>query len=823
MYLYKDGKISKVGTDNLYFTDIQRVPTGELFFGRFVETAKLGWTKYEVYRQNPDGTFKLFLKKDHTSLEMFESAPYDFYTGHYLETFQYFIPKGQKGVFKPVKNQIPECVFELGSFYETHSCDFNINQEGYIWANSGKGLWQIYPTMFEPLKNKAIENIGATEIIEDQKQNIYFSTLPILKYDGSKFESIDAPTTIFYFGASSDNKGNVYFPHHYGVLKYDGKQFSQLFPKENRQSDRDYYECSFYDKRRNWLLMGGYRQVKILDLTKNTMQTITPIQGLHESADTEGMFNDSTDNSIWIFGKQGITNWQPETNRFKNYSLFNERGLSFGGVSGCIDAHGTVWIGNTFGLGYFDRKKDEFNWVSKELKHYFTAVMNYGKEHLILGTAESYIYLFDLKTWYENKKVALRLFNDTNGYQFGKIQHGGIFKDSKNVFWFLSTSNVSRLSPKNLDLSQNERPKVYIKQIDTINVHLNHTTDTISLKYGQNYFNIESGTIFFTPSVKTYFSYRLIGMTDTTWSVWTETANNLFTNLSSDIYKLEIKARPLGYNETAVDTVYIKVDLPLLNEPWFQKAVLGLLSLVLLILAFVGFRNWYLRRQLEKNTILVRHLEIQTLQSQMNPHFIYNILGSMQNVIYQNDTETANTLLLNLSKLIRRFLEASVRSNNFQKLNIQNETTLREEIDLLKLYIEFEQFVRKDKFTYDITVTKNIDVENFTLPPIIIQPYVENAIKHGIFYKKEKGHLALNFYKQDEETLVCEIIDDGVGIERAKEMQAKSIKSYKSLSTQLILERIERLNLMGYNIVVKTENRREGGTKVHITFAYAEL
>lgn len=521
-------------------------------------------------------------------------------------------------------------------------------------------------------------------------------------------------------------------------------------------------------------------------------------------------------------GDEAISHWQPENNTFETYDITNERGVKIGGLVGCIDARGTLWVGNLSGLCYFDRQKDAFQWLTPDFKYIVHAVVNYDKDHLILGTNTGLIYLLDLKEWYDHKKVALRLFNDTNGYLDSKVHYNGIFKDPKGIFWILSGSDVVKLHPDRLDLAQRALPKVYINQIDTFKFRLNPETDTILLNSGQNYFNLDMGLIFFDPSVKTSFSYRLKGQNEATWSAWTEKTNHLFTDLASGIYTLEIKASPLGYDETAIDSIFIKVDLPLWKEPWFWKLVLGGLCLFLSIILFLWLRNLYLGRQLQKNMEAIRRLEIQTLQAQMNPHFVYNILGTMQNVIYQNDTKTAEFLLLRLSKLIRSFLEASVKSSNLKNLSSQNDTTLQDEIELLTLYIEFEQFVRKDKFTYTITVADDIDVGNFTLPPIIIQPYVENAIKHGIFYKEGKGHVSLNFYKQDEDTLICDILDDGVGIERAKAMQAQSIKSYKSLSTQLILDRIERLNLMGYAIDVKTEERAEGGTKVRIVFAYAK-
>ena len=824
IYLYKGGKLEKVGPPHLDFCNIQRLPNGTLLFGRYIgKTAN-----YEVYKQDEKGALNLIATKTFNNLILTESLPYDMYTGYIREKPQYYVPKGQKGIIKQMLNPIAEPRFECMSFYELHSCNFYTRDLGSIWVDSEQGFWQIFNEAFELIKNQDLNYAWA--VTEDKNRRLFFSTFStasIIQYDGQQFKTVfdikfnPLLVTGFYFGASTDGKGNMYFPHHWGVLTYNGQQFAQLMGKKDTAGENRHCEFSFYDKQRDWLVRGGFQFIEVFDLAKNTSRVITPKEGLHKSEDTEGVVKD-TDGSLWLFGKEEISHWQPEANTFKNYKIANNRKHSFGGISGCIDAHGTFWIGNTFGLGYFDRQKEAFEWITPELKHHFTAVAEYDKEHLILGTADGLIYFLDLNAWYTHKKVVLKLFNNNNGYPGGKVQQNGIFKDSKGDFWILSATGLIHLHPERLNISQAALPKAYIKQIETDTLHLNHTTDTISIEYGQDYFTAEAGLIFFAPSVKTYFSFRLKGKTDTTWSEWNEVPTKLFTGLSSGVYTLEIKARPLGYDETVVDSIFIKVDLPLLDEPWFRKLIIVLLSIFLLGLIIQWLRNLYLTKELRKNIETVRQLEVQTLQAQMNPHFVYNILGSMQNVIYQNNTKQAEFLLLRLSQLIRSFLEASVRSNNFKHFNTQNDTTLQDEIELLKLYIEFAQFVRKDKFTYNITVAADIDTENLTLPPVVIQPYVENAIKHGIFYKEGKGHLSLNFWKPEEDTLICEITDDGVGIARAKAIQATSIKSYKSLSTQLILERIKRLNLLGYNIDVTTKDRPEGGTIVRVVFAYAE-
>ena len=162
------------------------------------------------------------------------------------------------------------------------------------------------------------------------------------------------------------------------------------------------------------------------------------------------------------------------------------------------------------------------------------------------------------------------------------------------------------------------------------------------------------------------------------------------------------------------------------------------------------------------------------MQSQLNPHFLFNVLGTIQGLIINQNTELANQYLVSFSKLIRRFLDSTVKSNStLDSKGIELEVSLREEIEMMQLYIGFEKLQYKDKFDYFIHVDPCIDKDAYTIPPMIIQPFVENSIKHGLMYLENKGILKLQFLKNSD-SLTCLIEDNGVGRKKVAEIQSES-------------------------------------------------
>ena len=176
-------------------------------------------------------------------------------------------------------------------------------------------------------------------------------------------------------------------------------------------------------------------------------------------------------------------------------------------------------------------------------------------------------------------------------------------------------------------------------------------------------------------------------------------------------------------------------------------------------------------------------LEMQALRAQMNPHFIFNSLNSINGFILKNDPEAASDYLTKFSKLIRLILQNSCSTS----------VPLDKELEALKLYIELELLRFEGQFGYLIQCHNELEVEDIEVPPLIIQPYVENAIWHGLMNKPTEGNLKISLHRENG-LLFCEITDDGVGRKVAGELKSKSASKRKSLGMQITAHRLELIN-----------------------------
>lgn len=254
------------------------------------------------------------------------------------------------------------------------------------------------------------------------------------------------------------------------------------------------------------------------------------------------------------------------------------------------------------------------------------------------------------------------------------------------------------------------------------------------------------------------------------------------------------------------------------NSFAFKLEIFLIVLVTSAIMASGFYFLFYRRLQLKdkRREQRIKFLQIHTLQSQMNPHFIFNVLSSIQSLVLNEKTELANKYLISFANLIRKFLDSTIASN-FAVDSYELEVTLRDEIELLNLYLDFERLQYDDKFDFELYVDESIDIDSFSIPPMIIQPFLENAIKHGLNPLDRRGKLSLRFYLKDE-ALSCEIEDDGVGRKKASEIEESKIKVYKSRGLELVRQRVDILNTLDYDIRIFTEDLTPHGTRVNIFF-----
>jgi len=199
------------------------------------------------------------------------------------------------------------------------------------------------------------------------------------------------------------------------------------------------------------------------------------------------------------------------------------------------------------------------------------------------------------------------------------------------------------------------------------------------------------------------------------------------------------------------------------------------------------------------------------LRQQMNPHFIFNTLNSIQYYMYQHDKLATNNYLTKFSSLMRKVLENSQHTS----------VPLNDELDALKLYLDLEIIRFKDKFTYEITIDEEIDTLLYKVPTMLIQPYVENSICHGLIPAENKGSIKIDLKLKDD-YISCIIEDNGIGREAAMIKKNKSENNHNSLGTQIVASRLDLVNAL-YGTTLKTIytdlKNKEGepvGTRVEI-------
>jgi tetratricopeptide (TPR) repeat protein/anti-sigma regulatory factor (Ser/Thr protein kinase) len=232
-------------------------------------------------------------------------------------------------------------------------------------------------------------------------------------------------------------------------------------------------------------------------------------------------------------------------------------------------------------------------------------------------------------------------------------------------------------------------------------------------------------------------------------------------------------------------------------------SLIGGLLLLILTLYFMYKSN--MQRKVSNNL-----LALKSLRSQMNPHFIFNALNSVNSFIAKNDERSANRYLSDFSTLMRSVLDNSEK--DFLPLS--------EEIELLELYIKLEHSRFKDKFDYEIEIDKFIDIDAYKIPPMLLQPYVENAVWHGLRYKKNKGILKVLISEKNDQHIEIEISDNGIGRRKSKELKTEHQKNQESKGMANIRKRIAILNAMysdKINVKIEDINEDNSGTKVKLT------
>ena len=353
----------------------------------------------------------------------------------------------------------------------------------------------------------------------------------------------------------------------------------------------------------------------------------------------------------------------------------------------------------------------------------------------------------------------------------------------------------------------------YIDFGDSVHTRIDHT---LKLPPSQNSVFIKMGVVDHTNGTRDRVEYLLSGF-DTTWQQAGTDRIARYTNLSPGAYTFNVRAiNPDGKISNVVSAKF-DVLAALHEQPWFYPAILLLFGVFFYVLYTRRLRTARKRQATRlKHEREVAELELKALRSQMNPHFMFNSLNSIKNFILKAEPSKASEYLSSFAHLIRLTLQNSR----------ERTITLSQELEALLLYIDLERMRLRGGFEFNCSVDDSIDMNVVEIPPMILQPYVENAIWHGLLHKEGARSLSISF-RRENGWLSCAIDDNGIGREQANTIKSKSARKYKSMGMGITQDRVDilnRLDSLGIELCVEDKINEDGspsGTQVKIKIPYA--
>jgi ligand-binding sensor domain-containing protein/anti-sigma regulatory factor (Ser/Thr protein kinase) len=406
----------------------------------------------------------------------------------------------------------------------------------------------------------------------------------------------------------------------------------------------------------------------------------------------------------------------------------------------------------------------------------------------------------------------IRSFGQNEGLNIIEFNSGASYKDENSEFFMGGMGGIAGFFPDSINLDElaSIEQRIIINEIKVSGETRKfkrsvNRSDTIILNKGETNIQIFFSSSDFIHSDLTLYRYKLSRINDDWIETDSRNRNINYSNLGPGLYTLQLQATDRTGSWCPPKEIVLKI------KPYYYQTLLfriGVPLFFLLILA--GMIFIYIRQLKQRESQKQNALRLQTLRGQMNPHFIFNSLNSINYFISNNDKLSANRYIADFSKLIRSIL-----------YNLNNDfITLEKEIESVEDYLKIEYLRFGDKFDYSLFVEEGIIKDQIKVSPGMVQPFVENAIWHGIRgLENRKGNIIVRFGFQNQK-LVCVIEDDGIGRERAELMKSKNDQK-KSKGISIVMERLKILNHLqnnNYQINIsdlKVDNY-ETGTKVVI-------
>ena len=702
--------------------------------------------------------------------------------------------------------------------------DLYIDQKKRIWVgtwNQGVKVYTDYHA--DSLLYSSLEGNTITHVIEDFQGGFWFSSLNNGIYHIPSFHaeklSQDLP--------DKKIRDIISGPNGYQFVLYDNAEVwyiqgsnSGLISTFDEEEVRN-SEAIFYDAPTSTLYLKGIlhqssfkdfkvRKIPDIDHTKPWSRSHFTFRLEEDIFDIrgKGIFKHEGDRSVYQAGKD------LEYYRVQCFEYF----------------HDTLWLGTLNGIHVMlgdsisaidDRYKDERITAMESNEHFL--VFSAENRGLVIKSERGTEELNDDHLLSSAKVMDLAI--DSLGRILIGTTHGLYYAEYANDKWILS-----KLNPQQADVQQpiysvlcdhddlflgtdkglvklklnildkKVNPPLCLIEIRRVNGHPVQLHSSNVLEYDQNSLEIAFTAIDYSESKDLIYAWKFNRQNED-W-ILTKNPKIYLDQLQAGNYEILMKASSSPGTWSDVSTLKFRIEPPFWMTWYFIGISFFSLAGIIVLIVFLRIRKLKKEAALEVKLMREKNeLEIKALRAQMNPHFIFNTLTAIQYLIQNKDNQKAMHFLIKFSQLLRRVTDTSQDS----RIN------LKEELDILQTYVDLQNLRFQDKFHYEVNIPRDLNVDEILIPGLILQPFVENAIQHGLSKKEGKGKLTIDITRNNGQ-LKFTITDDGIGRKKSKETKLYTQAGARSVGISNVSSRLNIINF---------ENKERSGS-VQVTDLFDE-
>jgi ligand-binding sensor domain-containing protein len=667
-----------------------------------------------------------------------------------------------------------------------------IDYEGNLWIGTHNGLFKFRGKGFSVFdRQQGLAGAFIYQITRDAYNNLWIATENngVYKYANGFFKNYSVKQGMsgnLVHAILPFEDGTIWFGGEHGISVYKNDQITKL----NIGND-DLAKATintFYKDRKGIIWVGvknGVFSIKRDSYNYIVEKHILPLSSTETKDYETWSFIEDNNGVLWT-GTYLAGLYKYDDNKFIKTTEIPEAVST--ALEMCKDNYGNIYAATLNGVLMFNPSKHKYKIISEKeglsSELVYTIGITKDKKYLWAGTNQGVNKINIEKLQYDI--IDILHYGKEDGFTGVESNTHGIFIDDDKCIWFGTVNGLIKYDPKEFIINDN------FSKTSIVNFKLGYVDtllqNDIALPYNLNNISIYFDGICLTDPQKVKFTFKLEGF-DKEWSPPNDINYAKYDNLPPGKYTFKVKScnnEGLWNIEPVVFSFSIKT--PYFKTWWFILSVIAVSAG--LIIGIFRLRLYQLqKKQQEKfdQQIEISKAELKALRAQMNPHFVFNSLNSIQHYILNSKEEEAAKYLNKFAKLIRLIL------NNSEKTTV----TINEDIEAITLYLELEKMRFDNKFTYSISIDDSIDGDYDEIPPMLIQPYLENAILHGINPKKDVGKIDLNISIINQQFIKISIIDNGIGRKASLDLNSIQPKAkHKSLGMKITKERVRIINAM---------------------------